>query len=263
MAGARDPKTVKSALRILRVLEFFGPDHESASVTEICQRYGFPQSSISELLSCMVFLGFLQRDGRGRRFRPTARVSMLGLRAQPEFRYRTSLVPLIEQLADSADATVAMASRVGFEMQMIHVARRGEDAGTWRVGDSASLTRSALGQALLSTHSHGYIRGILHRLNAEVELDARIRFDEFADMLETNRRAGHSVTDESDSAIVVAAMLPDLTRSENFTLGIRLPEARRDEVPLMVQRLRGAIASLGNEGEPANQEMPSRLLLAG
>lgn len=262
MPGARDPKTVKSALRILRVLEFFGPGQESASVTEICQRYGYPQSSISELLSCMVFLGFLRRDNHGRRYRPTARVSMMGLRAQPSLRHRTGLVPLIEQLADSADATVAMASRVGFDMQIFHVARRSEDAGFWHVGDSVSLTRCALGQALLSTHSTGDIRGVLHRLNAEVDLEERIRFDEFADMLEAQRRAGHAVADEADGSIVLAAPMPNLISAESFSLGIRLPDSRRDEVPLMVQRLRGAIASLRNEGHSANEEIPFRLQLA-
>lgn len=262
MPGARDPKTVKSALRILRVLEFFGPGQESASVTEICQRYGYPQSSISELLSCMVFLGFLQRDGHGRRYRPTARVSMLGLRAQPDLRHRNCLVPLIEQLADSTDSTVAMASRIGFEMQIFQVARRGEGAGSWYIGDAVSLTRSALGQALLSTHAPGDIRQVLHRLNAEVDLDERIRFDEFLEALETQRRAGHSVVDEADGSVVLAAMLPTLVNGERFTLGIRLPANRRDEVPLMTQRLRGAIASLRDEGSAVGEELPFRLQLA-
>ena len=51
MGRALDPKKIKSAQRVLEVLEYFTHDREEATVMDIARAMGYPQSSTSELLS--------------------------------------------------------------------------------------------------------------------------------------------------------------------------------------------------------------------
>ena len=75
MAKVPDPKQVKSAKRVLQVFEYFGASRQQATVMEIAREFGYPQSSTSELLGCLVELGFLRRDRHTRMYRPSARVA--------------------------------------------------------------------------------------------------------------------------------------------------------------------------------------------
>ena len=63
VAGGRPDLTsggvVKSAGRVLQILEFFDDVRREASVIEICTTLGYPQSSTSALLHSLVVMGFL------------------------------------------------------------------------------------------------------------------------------------------------------------------------------------------------------------
>ena len=84
MARSLDPKKIKSARRALEVLEYFQGDRTEATVMDIARSMGYPQSSTSELLSCLVALGYLTRNRAARTYKPTARVAVLGARVQPK-----------------------------------------------------------------------------------------------------------------------------------------------------------------------------------
>lgn len=73
--GAQTP--VKSALRVLEVLEHFASIERSATVSELARALDYPQSSTSMLVRTMIEQGYLA-EADGRRILPTARVAMLG-----------------------------------------------------------------------------------------------------------------------------------------------------------------------------------------
>lgn len=76
MRAAESP--VKSAERVLSLLEFFDRIERSATVTEIAKGLGTPQSSTSGLVSTLVGLGYLAYRPGTREVMPTARVALLG-----------------------------------------------------------------------------------------------------------------------------------------------------------------------------------------
>src|SRR5439155_290487 len=69
---------VKSAGRVLQILELFDELQREARVSEIAERLGFPQSSTSMLLKSLAQLGYLDYDPGSRTFLPSPRVALLG-----------------------------------------------------------------------------------------------------------------------------------------------------------------------------------------
>src|SRR5271170_5555942 len=70
--------TVKSAARVLAILEYFDDVQRSSTITEISEELGYPQSSTSALMRSLVSLGYLNYDRHARTFVPSTRVALLG-----------------------------------------------------------------------------------------------------------------------------------------------------------------------------------------
>jgi hypothetical protein len=74
--------SVKSAVRVLEVLEFFDTVQRDASLSEIAIELGYPLSSASVLLQSLVKRGYLSQ-GDTRLYRLTPRVKLLGAWLSP------------------------------------------------------------------------------------------------------------------------------------------------------------------------------------
>jgi predicted transcriptional regulator len=57
-----DRPTVKSARRVLEILEFFAQGRREATVMEVADALAYPQSSTTALLSSLATLGYLRQD---------------------------------------------------------------------------------------------------------------------------------------------------------------------------------------------------------
>ena len=69
---------VKSAARVLEVFEYFAGRRTPATVGEVCNALGYPQSSTSVLLKSLLTLGYLSYDQGSRRYSPSVKVATLG-----------------------------------------------------------------------------------------------------------------------------------------------------------------------------------------
>src|SRR5690349_21704846 len=72
------PSVVKSAGRVLEILEFFDEIRREASEAEIAHKLAYPQSSTSALLKSLTRLGYLDYDAASRTYLPSPRVALLG-----------------------------------------------------------------------------------------------------------------------------------------------------------------------------------------
>src|SRR4051812_18091652 len=149
MPRSVEAKSIKSAQRVFEVLEYFDADHPEASVSDISRRYGYPQSSASELLSYMLHLGYLRRGSRGRTFRLSMRVAMLGTWVQPNLVRNGRLLRLMDEVAAETGGDVVLATNCGVRVQCLHAVSR--TPGAPRQGDLLPLLHSAEGRALLLT----------------------------------------------------------------------------------------------------------------
>src|SRR3546814_12959637 len=69
---------VKSAARVLEVLEYFSERQSASSAEEVRRTLGYPQSSTSILLRSLASLGYRNSEPLNRTFRPTIRVALIG-----------------------------------------------------------------------------------------------------------------------------------------------------------------------------------------
>lgn len=234
MSRSLEAKSIKSAQRVFEVLEYFDQDHPEASVSDISRRYGYPQSSASELLSYMVHLGYLRRGSRGRTFRLSMRVAMLGTWVQPALVRNGRLLRLMDELAGETGASVVLATNNGVRLQCLHVVGCGADAP--HQGDCMPLLHTAEGRALLLTSDRELVRKYVHRLNAEAESEEqRIRFDELAADLDASSARGYvRRVDAAGSAFAI--LIPNTDRGEPLALCARAPAGAREEAVVRAMR---------------------------
>lgn len=159
--------TVKSAQRVLEVLEYFAATREPAAVAEVSRQLGYPQSSTSMLLSSLETLGYLTYDKDERCFRPTVRVMLLGSWIQDELFGEGSLVSAMDSLRRSTGQTVMVGLRQGVHVRFI-LALRGTraDALPVRTGTLATVCLSSVGKILLARESDATILRIARHANA-------------------------------------------------------------------------------------------------
>lgn len=234
MPRSVEAKAIKSAQRVFEVLEFFDAEHPEASVSDISRRYGYPQSSASELVSYMVHLGYLRRGSRVRTFRPTMRVAMLGAWVQPDLVRNGRLLRLMDELSAETGGSVILATNSGVRLQCLHVVRRAEDAP--HQGDLLPLLHSAEGRALLLTSDRELVRKYVHRLNAEQEDESlRLKFGELADDLDASSARGYARW-TSEAGCSFAILLPNSDRAEPLALSVRAGPGANEEAIVQAMR---------------------------
>ncbi len=264
MARSLDPKKIKSAQRVLEVLEYFNSERREGTVMDIARTYGYPQSSTSELLSCLVALGYLRRDLRARTYKPSARVAMLGAWVQPDLFRHGAALSLMDELAADVGATIMIASRVGLGAQVFQVVEP-QNAGASMIttGQSMLLMHSAPGKALLSCMRADELKKLVHRMNAESEEALRVRFEDLSAELDQVRSKGFAVSC-ADGVAMVSVLLPRKAEDEPLALTIVVPEQRVEaNLDHFVQALRGAVSRhIGVVDVRPAAAMPQQLIRA-
>ncbi|MGE0586779.1 MAG: helix-turn-helix domain-containing protein [Flavobacteriaceae bacterium] len=234
MGRSLDAKSIKSAQRVFEVLEYFDADHPEASVTDISRRYGYPQSSASELLTYMTHLGYLRRGTRGRTYQLSMRVAMLGAWVQPQLVRNGRLLRLMDEIAVETGCSTILATNSGVRLQCLHVVRRDDDAP--RQGEFIPLLHSAEGHALMLSSERDLVRKYVHRLNSEVmEEGRRVRFDDLATELDGASARGYvRKVDAAGSAFAI--LLPNADRGEQLALCVRAPAGAHEEAIVRTMR---------------------------
>lgn len=231
------PGSVKSAGRVLQILEFFDEIQREARVAEIADRLSFPQSSASVLLRCLVHLGYLDYLPDTRSFLPSVRVALLGTWLDKGPIRNGSLIRMLEELAEKTGDTVVVSARNGIYSQYIHVLQA-RKVMRFHVpsGSRRLLVWSATGFALLARASEKEIASLCHRTNAEAARgQARVDPSRVLEYVNSVRAAGYffsrglvtpgagsiamPLPDDIDLrerplAVSVSGMLDDLSRRE-------------------------------------------------
>jgi len=164
-----DTPVVKSAERVLRILEYFDDVQREARVTEIASHLKLPQSSTSALLQSLSHLGYLDYDRTQRTFLPTARVALLGTWLNEGPVHNGRLLRMMEEVSQQSHDTIILAVRNGIYSQYIHVIQATTPIRYHVPPASRRLVAwSATGFALLTHSSDEEIRGLVARTNAEM-----------------------------------------------------------------------------------------------
>lgn len=183
---------VKSAGRVLEILEYFDRVRTPANVGMVAAALGYPQSSTSALMRSLVATGYLRHDPRARTYTPTERVPLLGSWIAPRLFEGAPLLRLIEAVRSGSGLAVFLAARTGDHAQILHVT--GGEAAGLSTGQRLPLAASAPGQVLLAAMAENEAKRLVHRLNAEAADPAHVvRLPDLAERLALVRRSGRAI----------------------------------------------------------------------
>ncbi len=236
------PGVVKSAARVLEILEFFDDIQREATVVEVSQSLDYPQSSTSALMRSLVVLGYLTYDRQTRTFVPSSRVALLGSWTNPLFLREGKLLEVMRELNESTGDAVLLATRNGLYAQYIHVIQATSPARLHiTLGTVRPLAASVFGYALLSTMPDAEIARIVTRTNAEANSpDKAVKIRELQPILNDIRTKGYAFMTNvvTKGGGVLAVPLPQGTNQGDLVVGIagiaEVMSARRDELVRVV-----------------------------
>lgn len=215
--------TVKSANRVLEVLEYFAERHAPATVGEICDALGYPQSSTSVLLKSLAELDYLTYSERGRSYRPTVRVLLLGAWIQDELFGENDLMSEMEGLRRSTGCTVMVGIRQSIWTRFILVLPGEKRTLQYRAGTLIPACRSAIGKMLLSSADAAVTKRVAIRWNAEAPiLNDRVHIPAFQTELTAVRAQGWAECLDFPHVGLgaVAVPLPQLADHPNMSISL-------------------------------------------
>lgn len=219
-----EQKTVKSAGRVLEILEYFDDLQRQSTVMEIAEALGYPQSSTSALLRSLVSMGYLIYDAHARTYITSSRVALLGSWVNSEFFAEGAIISMMKELNEQTGDTVMLAVRNGLRMQYIHVVQATSPARLhMTLGTVRPLAASGAGYALLSTMTDSEVTRLVMRINAETEEGKPlIKIRELLETLAVIRRKGYAFTCDmvTRGGGIIAAPLPYVSGQPRMILGM-------------------------------------------
>jgi IclR family transcriptional regulator, KDG regulon repressor len=186
---------VKSADRVLDILELLAGEAVGLTLTEISDRLGIAQSSTHGLVHTLLDRGYVSLE-EGGRFRLGVRLIQLGLNVSDRLELRSVAHPRLEQLVESTQDTALLV--IPSDGDLLYVDKVISDARDVRTDPRMSMNRplhcSSLGKALLATLDDDGVRAALagEALDSVTEFSIADQQELLADLAETRRR-GYSI----------------------------------------------------------------------
>lgn len=239
--------TVKSATRVLELLDFFAEWRRPATVKEISTTLGYPQSSTSVLLKSLTSSGYFDYDARTRMYIPNVRVALSTSWIEQSLFSENSLLRLMESILAVCGHTTIISAQHGTKLQYVHLlpgTRPNRVAA--RIGVFRFLYKSAPGKMLLTTKPEREVVSMLNRVNGEEAASAKkLNAEKVLDELRLCRQRGYatSFNEAVPDAGAVAILLP-MPRSEkpmSLSVGGPVDEIRR-EARQLVELLNESVA---------------------
>lgn len=239
-------RLVKSAVRVLQVLELFDRIQREASVSEVARELNYPLSSTSVLLGNLSELGYLRHGADRRSYFPTPRVTLLGSWIAPFLAPSGDLMQLLAELGENTGETIILAAPVRDQVQYLHVVPA---STTMRMhvgpGTMRTLVSSGLGRLLLSNMAEEKVRHLVLRHNeGPGAADARVSLSALQRDLALIRAQGYSLTLRglTPGAAVLGMLLPLTISGVPLAVGIGgWARSMKKELPQYLSLLRSSI----------------------
>lgn len=202
----KDPQFAYTLARGLEVLRAFDGDEPVLGNRELAERTGIPRPTVARLTRTLAQLGYLRYDARTARYRMSAAMLCLAHPLLAQLNVRQVARPLMQQLADFAHGSVALAMRHGLDMVLIESCID-NNAITARpdIGVRRELVTTALGRAYLAAADDEERKALLAEIRAcgrydwkqfKADLDremARFEAHGYCVARDTSRKGMHAV----------------------------------------------------------------------
>lgn len=220
---------VKSAGRVLEILELFDEVQAPLPLFEIARRLNYPAPSALALLKSLQAKDYVSFDPVEKKYSPTMRVAMLGGWIRGQVFMDGAIVSLMNALVEKTGETVMLGMQNDIYAQYVHT-EQSEKALRYflKPGTLRPIWRSATGLALLSAQTDDQIRKLIKHINARLESSEQ-QVDEkklLADVAQVRRR-GYAYNDQlTDGISAIALLLPYQVHGRSLSIGIGGPTSR-------------------------------------
>ncbi|WP_020678273.1 IclR family transcriptional regulator [Geopsychrobacter electrodiphilus] len=145
------PQVITALARGLSVLRCFHQGDHFLGNQEIAARTGLPKATVSRLTQTLTTLGYLNHSKRFNQYSLGAAVLTLGYSMRGNMDILKSARPLMQELADNAEASVSLAAPDGLHMVYLEncVASANMIALRIEIGARTRIANTAMGRALL------------------------------------------------------------------------------------------------------------------
>lgn len=221
---------VKSARRVLEIMEFFDRERRPLGLKTICAELGYPPSSGTAILKSLVALGYLEYDRKTQTYLPTMRIAVMGRWVPEQLFDQIKLLPLMEELRQRSEETVIVGTQSDIRVQYVHVLRSYHPLSyAVEPGSLRPLGRSGVGLVLLSAKSDAEIETLIYRSNyAEPVRSRRVELTDVMRAIEAIRREGYffSRNRYTEGVGVIAMLLPAAPFNRTFCVALGGPVQR-------------------------------------
>ncbi|MFJ8015897.1 IclR family transcriptional regulator [Streptomyces sp. NPDC096339] len=191
---------VKSAVRTVLLLEHFAARPGLHSLADIQNDLSLPKSSLYMLLRTLVNLGWVETDATGTRYGIGVRALLVGSSYIDGDEVVAAARPTLDRLSDDTTETIHLARMDG--TSVVYLATRQSQhylRPFTRVGRRLPVHSTALGKALLATHTDEEVRALLpRRLEAVTEHTVTDR-ERLIEELALVREQGYAVDREENT----------------------------------------------------------------
>jgi DNA-binding IclR family transcriptional regulator len=195
LEGERPAPSVKSAGRVLEVLEAFREELAPMTAQQLSTRLRYPLSSTSVLLRFMAAQGYLTVDKERRAYFPTARVAALGAWIHDSPIINPALTALARHVRRVSGETVSLSVAVGHEIEIVFIQlAKHQISLSIQVGARLPLCQSALGYAWLTTKEPREIRRVAEWHNSMVGRSGQVQIAQFVNNMKRFKEKGYVIT---------------------------------------------------------------------
>jgi IclR family transcriptional regulator, KDG regulon repressor len=246
---------MSSITRAFEILERFRQVQRPLSLTELVKDFGYPSSSVADILKTLSHGGYVSFDPITRTYFPTTRLGELGDWIMTDLLPHSYPVETLRALRAATGSTVLLGTPNELEVLYLAVLESAQDGrATSGRRTHRPLIKSGVGYALLSIEDDRFIERVYRRSLArglctrdELPLKALMQ------RIDSCRQTGYSFTRDSFNPIaaIVAAPLPLSFHAQRLSIGIGGPAERiAADVPQIGEMLLAHVRPLA-QADPA------------
>jgi len=216
--------SVKSAIRVIEVFEYFEVVREPRSLKEIIDDLQYPQSSATVLLKNLVGLGYLSYDRQRRKYFPTRRLARLGDWVDESLFGEGRVLKMMDELHEATGDLIGLGVQNDVYLQYIRVLQSKHPVpynvpeGRMRV-----LTQSAGGWMLLASQSMRRIDYTVRRANLAAQRpEDRVPVEDILARIPGIQKQGYAYAENIpfDGAATLCVPLPCSLKGQPAIIGI-------------------------------------------
>ncbi|MER8045139.1 IclR family transcriptional regulator [Streptomyces sp. NPDC094032] len=191
---------VKSAVRTVELLEYFAGRPGLHALAAVQEAVGYPKSSLYMLLRTLVELGWVETDATGTRYGIGVRALLVGTAYIDGDEVVATARPTLDRLSDDTTETIQLARLDGTDVVCLATRRSPHHLRPFtRVGRRLPAHATALGKALLATHTDEQVRRLLPGTLPALTEHTLTDREELIEELRAIRERGYAVDREENT----------------------------------------------------------------